>query len=103
MLYEADVMQGQRVLDNDDVRVFGGAKSIVAKGGRLKVVNPFAFGGEIDADGFQIPKAAVDRLKKRLKRTIIQELSSKDVMPDDRARMVSWKNDFECRYTLLRF
>ena len=87
MLYEADVMQGQRVLDADDVRVFGGAKSVVAKGGRLKVVDPFAFGGEIDAGGWQIQNA--DRLKKRLKRTIIQELSRKDVMPDDRAKMVS--------------
>ena len=79
-------MQDQRVLDNDDVRVFG-TKSAVVKGGRLKIVNPFAFGRGIDADGFQIQNP--ERLKKKLKRTIIQELSRKDVMPYDRVRTVS--------------
>ena len=86
VLYEAAVMQDQRVLDIDDVRVFG-TKSAVVKGGRLKIVNPFAFGTGIDADGFQIQNS--ERLKKKLKRTIIQELSRKDVMPDDRVRTVS--------------
>ena len=87
MLYEADAMQDQRVLDTDDARVFI-AKSVVGKGKRLKVVDPFPFGGEIDADGWQVQKA--DKLKKKMKRTIIQELSRKDVMPDDRARIVSY-------------
>ena len=86
MLYEADAMQDQRVLDTDDVSVFI-AKSVMVKGKRLKVVDPFSSGGEIDADGWQVMNA--DKLKKRLKRTIIQELSRKDVMPDERARMVS--------------
>ena len=86
MLYEADAMQDQRVLDTDDVRVFI-AKSVMVKGRRLKVVDPFPSGGEIDADGWQVMNA--DKLKKRLKRTIIQELSRKDVMPDERARTVS--------------
>ena len=87
VLYEADVMQDQRLLDNDDVRVFG-TKSAGLKGAKLKVVDPFAFAGGSD-DGWQVQNA--DRLKKRLKRTIIQELSKKDVMPDERAKMVSWK------------
>jgi len=87
VLYEADVMQDQRLLDNDDVRVFG-TKSASLKGARLKVVDPFAFAGG-SKDGWQVQNA--DRLKKRLKRTIIQELSKKDVMPDERAKMVSWK------------
>ena len=86
MLYEADAMQDQRVLDTDDVRVFI-AKSVMGKGRRLKVVDPFPSGGGIDADGWQVMNA--DKMKKRLKRTIIQELSRKDVMPDDRARLVS--------------
>ena len=83
MLYEADVLQDQRVLDTDDVRVFG-TKSVVS--GKLKVADPFAVSGEME-DGWQIQNA--DRLKKRLKRTIIQELSRKDVMPDERVKMVS--------------
>ena len=86
VLYEADVMQDQRLLDNDHVRVFG-SKSVRLKGARLKVVDPFAFAGGSD-DGWQVQNA--NRLKKRLKRTIIQELSKKDVMPDERAKMVRW-------------
>ena len=87
VLYEADVMQDQRLLDNDEVRVFD-PKSTGLKGARLKVVDPFAFAGVSD-DGWQVQNA--DRLKKRLKRTIIQELSKKDIMPDERAKMVRWK------------
>ena len=50
-------------------------------------MDPFAFAGRSE-DGWQVQNA--DRLKKRLKRTIIQELSKKDVMPDERAKMVRW-------------
>ena len=95
VVYEADVMQDQRLLDNDDVRVFG-TKSAGLKGERLKVVNPFAFDGGSD-DGWQVQNAA--QLKKRLKRTIIQQLSKKDFMPDERAKMVrywkKWKQNKE--------
>ena len=87
VLYEADVMQDQRLLDNDEVRVFD-TKSVGLKGARLKVLDPFAFAGGSD-DGWQVQNA--DRLKKKLKRTMIQELSKKDVMPDERAKMVSWR------------
>ena len=89
VLYEADVMQDQRVLDNDDVRVFG-TKSVVVKGGRLRIVDPFAFRRGVDADGFQVQNPR--RLMKKLKRTIIQELSRKDVMPDNRVRTVSFSS-----------
>ena len=84
VVYEADVMQDQRLLDNDDVRVFG-TKSAGLKGARLKVVDPSAFDGGSD-DGWQVQNA--DRLKKKLKRTIIQQLSKKDFMADERAKTV---------------
>ena len=94
VLYEADVMKDQRLLDNDDVRVFG-TKSAGLKGARLKVVDPSAFDGGSD-DGWQVQNA--DRLKKRLKRTIIQQLSKKDFMPDERAKTVRyWKNGNKTR------
>ena len=93
VLYEADVMQDQRLLDNDEVRVFD-TKSVGLKGARLKVLDPFAFAGGSD-DGWQVQN--VDRLKKKLKRTMIQELSKKDVMPDERAKMVRWKRTKEKR------
>ena len=83
-------MQDMRVLDNDDVKVFR-AKPVSAIRGRLKVVNIDLI-GNVDADGFRV--ADPKRLKKKLKSTIIQELSKKDVMPDDRVRMVSCLANF---------
>ena len=83
--YEADVMQDQRILDVDDVRVFG-SKVVPGKGGKLRIVNPFAFSG-VTEDGFQFQKP--DRLKKKIKRIMAFELSRKDVMPDERANAVS--------------
>ena len=85
MLYEADVMQDQRILDVDDIKVFG-SKAVPVKGGRLRIVNPFVFSGA-NEDGFQFQKP--DRLKKKLKRMMVFELSKKDVMPDERAKAVS--------------
>ena len=86
MLYEAAALQDQRVLEIDEVRILSKMPGMV-KGGRLKVVDPFSFHGGVDADGWQVQNA--DKLKKKLKRTIIQELSRKDVMPDDRVAAVS--------------
>ena len=86
MLYEAAAIQDARILDTDDTRVFGG-KSFKTKKGRIKVVN-IDIGRGVDAEGFQLatdPK----QLKKKLRRTIIQELSKKDVMSDDTAKTVS--------------
>ena len=84
MLYEAAALQDQRVLENDEVRILSKMPGMV-KGGRLKVVDPLSFHGGVEADGWQVQNA--DKLK--LKRTIIQELSRKDVMPDDRVAAVS--------------
>lgn len=85
VLYEAAAIQDSRILDIDDARVFGG-KSLKAKKGRIKVVHIDISG--VDAEGF---KLAIDpkQLKKKIRRTIIQELSNKDVMSDDRAKTVS--------------
>lgn len=90
MLYEADVMQDQRILDIDDVRVFG-SKAVPGRGGKLRIVNPFAFSG-VTEDGWQIQNP--ERLKKKLKRIMVLELSRKDVMPDERAKAVSKKSEF---------
>ena len=85
VLYEADVMQDQRILDIDDVRVFG-SKAVPGKSGKLRIVNPFAFKG-VGEDGFQIQKPK--RLEKKLKRIMVFELSRKDAMSDERANAVS--------------
>jgi len=87
VLYEADVMQDQRMLDIDEVKVFG-STAVPGKGGKLRIVNPFAFSG-VTEDGFQFQKP--DRLKKKIKRIMVFELSRKDVMSDDRANAVSKK------------
>ena len=84
VLYEADVMQDQTILDIDDVKVFG-SKAVPGKGGKLRIVNPFDFKG-VTEDGFQIQKAK--RLAKKLKRIMVFELSRKDVMSDERANAV---------------
>ena len=74
------------MLEIDEVRILSKMPGMV-NGGRLKVVDPFSLHGGVDADGWQVQNA--DKLKKKLKRTIIQELSRKDVMPDDRVAAVS--------------
>ena len=53
---------------------------------------------EFDADGWQVQNAG--KLKKKLKRTIIQELSRKDVMPDDRVGAVSNDQRSEINFLL---
>ena len=84
VLYEANVMTDQRVLDDDDVRAFS-SKSM-RKSNELKVLNPFVCTGK-DDDECQIQRA--HRLKRKLKRTMIRELRKKDVMSNERAKMVS--------------
>ena len=87
MLYEADAMQDQRILDIDDVRVYG-SKAVPGRGGNLKVVDPFAFSKETEG-GWQIQNP--EKLRKKLKRTMVLELSRKDVMQAERAKAVSMK------------
>ena len=84
VLYEANVMQDQRILDDDDVKVFG-SKSVGKKVEQLKVVNPYVFIGQGDEE-WQIQRA--HRLKRKLKRVVNKELSKKDVMTDEKAAMV---------------
>ena len=105
VLYEANVMQDQRILDDDDVKVFG-SKSVEKKVEQLKVVNPFVFIGEGD-DEWQIQRAY--RLKRKLKRVMNKELGKKDVMTDEKAAMVSsimimgYKgNNYECHMLAYR-
>ena len=83
-MYEADVMQDQRVLDIDDIRVYG--SKAMPGGGSLKVVDPFAFSKGAEG-GWQIQNP--EKLKKKFKRTMVFELSRKDVMQAERARAVS--------------
>ena len=85
VLYEANVMKEQRMLDDDDARVLS-SKSKGKNNEQLKVLNPFVCIGEGD-DEWQIQRA--HRLKRKLKRTMIHELRKKDVMPNERAKMVS--------------
>ena len=90
VLYEANVLRDQRVLDVDDFRVFGAKPTV--KHGKLKVLNPFGSngGGQVES-GWQIQNAA--RYKKKIKRTIIQELNRKDFMPKNSAALVRiWEN-----------
>ena len=84
VLYEANVIQDQRILDDDDVRVFS-SKSVGKNVEQLKVVNPYVFGGEGDGE-WQIQRA--HRLKWKLKRIMNKELGKNDVMSNERAKMV---------------
>ena len=83
MLYEADVMQGQRVLDIDDIRVYG--SKVMPGSGNLKVADPFAFTKGAEG-GWQIQNP--EKIKKKLKRTMVLELSRKDVMQAATAKAV---------------
>lgn len=83
MLYEAFAMQDQRILDNDDVTVY--TSKSVGKSKELKVVNPSAICGEGDGE-WQVQKAY--RRKKKIQRIVTRELSKKDVMPYEEAKMV---------------
>ena len=84
VLYEADVIQGQRVLDIDDIRVYG--SKVMPGSGNLKVADPFAFTKGAEG-GWQIQNP--EKLKKKLKRNMVLELSKKDVMQAATARAVS--------------
>ncbi|XP_068677009.1 NFX1-type zinc finger-containing protein 1-like [Montipora foliosa] len=100
VLYEANVMQDQRTLDDDDIRVFS-SKSVGKSMEQLKVVNPFVFIGEGD-DEWQIQRA--HRLKRKLKRIVNEELSKKDFMSDEEAKMVTnvWNLKLSDRWSLYR-
>ncbi|KAJ7333532.1 NFX1-type zinc finger-containing protein 1 [Desmophyllum pertusum] len=96
VLYEANVMQDQRILDDDDVIVY--SSNAMERSEELEVVKPFVF----NEDGWQIQNA--HRLRKKFKRIMILELSKKDVMPDERAETVTnvWNLSLEDRWRLYR-
>lgn len=87
--YEADVIQDQRILDDgdgdDDIDDEYSSK-LARKKEELDIEDPFAVGRESE-DEWKIQNAR--QLRRKIKRITIRELSKKDVMPDERAEMVS--------------
>lgn len=87
VLYEANVMENQRLLDDDD-EVYQ-SKPMRKPQDLLQVVNPFIDHGEEHGDEWQIQNAY--RLMRKLKRIMHFELSKDDIMPEEMAKMVSVK------------
>ena len=87
VLYEANVMENQRLLDDDD-EVYQ-SKPMGKPQDLLQVVNPFIDHGEEHGDEWQIQNAY--RLMRKLKRIMHFELSKDDIMPEEMAKMVSVK------------
>lgn len=91
VLFEADFMRDQRILDDDDDDDDEDACSSkpAGKSEELKVVDPSSlkatFSGESE-NGWQIQNTY--RQRKKLERIMIRELSKIDVMPDARAKLV---------------
>lgn len=89
MRYEADVMQDQRILDDDDGDdddEDGFSSKPARKWEELNVEDPCCFSRESE-DGWKMQNAY--RIRKKIKRITIRELSKTDVMPDERAKMVN--------------
>ena len=87
--YEADVIQDQRILvDDDDYDNVDERHSskLARKKEELYVVDPSVVSRESE-DGWKIQNAY--RLRRKIKRIIKREVSKKDVMPDERAKLVS--------------
>lgn len=81
VLYEANVMQDQRILDDDDVIVYK-SKS-VGKGDELTSVIVSNGKGESE---WKVQNAY--QLKRKLEKIMRQELSKTEVMADERAKTV---------------
>lgn len=92
-MYEANVMENQRLLDDDDEGYQ--SKPTGKPQDLLQVVNPFIDHGEERGDEWQIQNAY--RLIRKLKKIMHFELSKDDIMPKERAEMVSVKCS-ECSY-----
>ena len=83
MLYEANVMQDQRILDDDDVIVYkskSAGKGVELTGASGIVSN------EKGENEWKVQKAY--RLKRRLEKIMRQELSKTEAMPRERAGTV---------------
>ena len=85
-------MENQRLLDDDDEGYHW--KLTRKPQDLLQVVNPCIDHGEESGDEWQIQNAS--RLKKKLKRIMHDELSKEDIMPKERAKMVSVEIMAEC-------
>ena len=92
VLYEANVMENQRLLDDEDEGYHW--KPTRKPQDLLQVVNPFIDHGEEHGDEWQIQNAY--RLMRKLKRIMHFELSKDDIMPEEMAKMVSVKITAEC-------
>ena len=86
-MYEANVMENQRLLDDEDEGYQ--SKPTGKPQDLLQVVNPFVDHGEERGDEWQIQNAY--RLIRKLKKIMHSELSKDDIMPEERAEMVSVK------------
>ena len=87
--YEADVIQDQRILDDDDGYDDvgdGHSSKPTRKKEKLYVVDPSVDSKESE-DGWKIQNAY--RLRRKMKRITKREVSKKDVMPDERMKTVS--------------
>ena len=82
MLYQANVMQNQRILDDDDVIVYKSKSA--GKGEELTAASVVSKG--TDESEWKVQK--LNRLKRKLEKTMRQELSKTEVMPDERAETV---------------
>lgn len=81
MLYEANVMQDQRMLDDDDVIVY---KSQSAGKGE-ELTSAIVSNGKGESE-WKVQDAY--RLKRKLEKIMRQELSKTEVMADERAKTV---------------
>ena len=84
MLYEANVMQDQRILDDDDVIVYK-SKSAAGKAEELPDASALVSSEKGESE-WKVQKAS--RLKRKLEKIMRQELSKTEVMPGERARTV---------------
>ena len=83
MLYEANVMQDQRMLDDDDVIVY--KSKLAGKAEELTDASALVSNEKGESE-WKVQKAS--RLKRKLEKIMRQELSKTEVMPGERARTV---------------
>lgn len=83
VLYEANVMQDQRILDDDDVIVYKSKSA--GKGEELTAASAIVSNEKGESE-WKVQKA--NRLKRRLEKIMRQELSKTEVMPRERAGTV---------------
>ena len=83
VLYEANVMQDQRILDDDDVIVYKSKSA--EKADKLTAASALVSNEKGESE-WKVQKAS--RLKRRLEKIMRQELSKTEAMPGERAKTV---------------